>query len=175
MGTLAEQELEVLVRRAQELARPITSLERNEELIALLEFQLMGSHYAIRLDRVEAVTRIGEIFSVPLTPRHISGVVRRRGQSYALVSLRHFFHLNAEGIADADFAVYVRAKGKQFAIQVEEIQGVIHLPRIKLLQAPETFDLAQAPYVAGVTLEGLALIDVDALVEADGFSAGRKH
>ncbi|MCU0661626.1 MAG: CheW domain-containing protein [Myxococcota bacterium] len=175
MGKSSEQDTEILFRRAEDLARPITNVERAEDRIALLEFLLMGARYAIRLDRVEAVTRIGEIFSVPLTPRHISGVIRRRGQSFALVSLRHFFHSNAEGIADADFAVYVRSKGKQFAIQVEEIEGVIHLPRAKLLPAPETFDYAQAPYIAGVTLEGLALIDVDAMVEADGFSAGRKH
>jgi purine-binding chemotaxis protein CheW len=159
----------LLKRRAMELARPMDVEEQSIVRVALLEFSLMGMRYAVRLGQVESVSRIGSIVSVPLAPRHISGIVRRRGLSIALVNLRLFFHPDAEGIADADFALIVAVFGKRFALQVEDIQGVIHLHEDLVMSPPENFDPAQLPYVAGVTIDGLVLIDLESLVRADGF------
>lgn len=164
-----EMDRQILQRRAAELAKQLDQLEQREERLPVLEFTLMGMPYAIYLDKVEAVTRIGDIFSIPLTPRHISGIIRRRGQSIALISLRHFFHNAAEGLADADFAVIVNARGKRFALQVEEIQGVIHILRNSLKPPPDNFDPAQTPFLAGIAVGDLSIIDVDLLVEAHGF------
>lgn len=165
-----EVEKQLLRKRAEELARPADVLGKAEESRPLLEFILLGTPYAIYLERVESVSRIGDIYSIPLTPKHISGIIRRRGQSIALVSLRHFFNRNEEGLRDADFAVIVSAKGKRFALQVEEIQGVIHIPKDAILPPPDNFDSKQVPYIIGVTTEGLAVVDLDSLVEAKGFS-----
>ncbi|MDJ0762267.1 MAG: chemotaxis protein CheW [Myxococcota bacterium] len=165
-----EVEKTVLKRRAAELAKPLDDQAEITEVLPVLEFVLMGMRYSVILDKIEAVTRIGEIISIPLTPRHISGIIRRRGVSFTLVSLRHFFNRNAEGLADADFAVIVSAKGKKFALQVEDIEGVIHVPKAGLLPAPDNFDAAQAPYVSAVTTDGLVVLDVDRFVEAKGFS-----
>jgi purine-binding chemotaxis protein CheW len=129
----------------------------------------MEADYAIPLDEVEAVLRIGHIVSIPMTPKHIQGVIRRRGQTIALTNLRHFFHPEFEGIADADFAVVVVAGGKRFALQVEEIDGVVHLPKSELVPAPENFDRAQAPYVVAVTTAGLTILDMDRLVATSEF------
>lgn len=170
MTDLAAVEKEILKRRATDLARGLEKQALAEDVVPLLEFSLMGSRFAVRLHRVEAVTRIGEIFSIPLAPKHIPGIIRRRGQSLALVSLRHFFHARAEGIADADFALIVVAGSKRFALQVEEIVGVLHLSWSTLSPPPDNYDPAQAPYVAGVTRDGLSVLDLEALVEAKGFS-----
>ena len=163
-------EKQLLRRRAEELARPADDHGRTEENRALLEFILLGTPYAVYLERVESVSRIGAIHSIPLTPKHISGIIRRRGQSIALVSLRHFFNKNEEGLRDADFAVIVSAKGRRFALQVEEIQGVIHIPKDAILPPPDNFDSKQVPYIIGVTTEGLAVVDLDSLVDSKGFS-----
>ncbi|MCP4601886.1 MAG: chemotaxis protein CheW [Proteobacteria bacterium] len=161
---------QVLTRRAKELAMPVEQHEQIERSLALLEFRLMGMRYAVYLEKVEAVSRIGDIVSIPMTPPHISGIIRRRGQSIALISLRHFFHPNTEGIADADFAVIVTAQEKRFALQVEEIQGVIHLMGERTMPPPDNFDSAQAPFISGVTTDGLSVIDLESLVDANGFS-----
>jgi chemotaxis signal transduction protein len=167
------REQEILERRAADLARRDTQTERDrKERLALLEFTLMSRRYAVRLDQVDAVTRIGEIISIPMTPRHLVGVIRRRGESIALVSLRHFFNASAEGIADADFAMLVQVRGKRFALQVEEVRGVLQLARDLLTDPPSNFDPNQASFVAGVTTDGLTCIDLDKLVEASGFSTG---
>lgn len=157
-------DLEILKRRAEALALPRAEGAAVVETVALLQFTLMEAQYAIPLEEVEAVLRIGHIVSIPLTPKHIPGVIRRRGQTIALVNLRHYFHPEHEGLADADFAVIVVAGGKRFALQVEEIEGVVRLPRSDLVPAPDNFDKAQAPYVVAVTTGGLAVLDLGRLV-----------
>ena len=159
----------LLKRRAEELAKRLEQEEVSVAHVALLEFSLMGLRYAVHLDKVESVSKIGDIVSIPLTPRHFSGIIRRRGQSIALVSLRHFFHADAKGIADADFALIVSVLGKRFALQVEDIQGVAHLEENRLQPPPDNFDPAQQPYVFGITLDGLIVIDLASLVQAEGF------
>jgi len=170
MSEWEEVDKRLLRKRATELARPVEESDEDEITTALLEFSMLGARYSVYLDRVEAVTRIADIVSIPLTPRHFAGVIRRRGKSIALVNLRQFFHSDARGVADADFAVIVSAKGKQFALQVDEIQGVSSIVGDSLLPAPDNFDAAQVPYIAGITQDGLAVIDLESLVKADGFS-----
>ena len=97
--------------------------------------------------------------------------MRRRGDSIALVNLTHFFHAEQEGISDADFAVIVRGGNKQFALQAEDVLGVSLVPSASLKPPQENFDRYQQPYVIGVTLEGLVLLDLDKLVVAKGFVA----
>jgi chemotaxis signal transduction protein len=168
-GDWEDVDQSVLARRAELLAQPRASGDAVVETAALLEFTLMDGAYAVPLDAVEAVLRIGQIVAIPLTPKHLQGVIRRRGQTIALVSLRHFFHPEFEGVVDADFAVIVVAEGKRFALQVEEIEGVVHVPKRDLRAAPDNFDKAQAPYVVAVTTAGLVLLDLDRLVRTNGF------
>jgi chemotaxis signal transduction protein len=164
-----ELDKSVLARRAEALAKPRTDTGAVVETVAILRFSLMSQDYAVPLDAVEAVLRIGEIVSIPLTPKHIQGVIRRRGQTIALVSLRHYFHPEYEGLVDSDFAIIVVADGKRFALQVEDIEGVVRIPKSAFLPAPDNFDTAQSPFVIAVTTEGLTILDVGRLVAAGNF------
>lgn len=165
---------EVLERRAAQLAKPIVDESKTEETVTLLRFTLMGASYAVFLSAVEAVARIGDIFAIPLTPRHISGVIRRRGQTITLVSLRHFFHPESENLIDSDFALVSIAGKKRFALQVEEIDGVQVVLKRDLAPPPDNFDRTQAPYLYGVTRDGLAVLDLETLVTAEGFGVDKK-
>jgi purine-binding chemotaxis protein CheW len=159
----------VLEKRAELLAQPRAATETAVEVLSILRFSLMGRDYAVPLDDVEAVLRIGGIVSIPLTPRHIQGVIRRRGQTLALVNLWRYFHPEYEGLVDADFAIVVFAGGKRFALQVEEIEGAVRYPKRALLPAPDNFDKAQAPYVIAVTIDGLTVLDPARLATAGNF------
>jgi purine-binding chemotaxis protein CheW len=169
-GDWEDVDFSILKRRAEALSQPRAAGDAAVETIALLRFTLMEADYAIPLDEVEAVLRIGQIVSIPLTPKHIQGVIRRRGQTIALANLRHYFHPEAEGIADADFAVIVVAGGKRFALQVEEIEGVVHVPKSELAPAPDNFDKAQEPFVVAVTTGGLTILNMERLVGTSEFS-----
>jgi purine-binding chemotaxis protein CheW len=166
---------EILERRARALAAAVERDAQREAGLPLLEFRMMGAPYALPLGSVDAVARIGDIHPIPLTPRHIAGIIHRRGEAIALVNLRRFFHPDGKGIADADFALVVRAGGRRFALQVEEITGVRQLPAGELGPPPENYDRTQAPYVSGVSTDGLSVIDLERLVSAEGFAAGRQN
>jgi chemotaxis signal transduction protein len=162
---------EILDQRARRLAEQIEELDNLDDTVALLEFSIMGGRYAVPLKKVHAVTKILEITSIPLVPRHIPGIIRRQGESIALVNLEYFFHSDKTGIFDADYAVVVTGAGKRLALQVVDVIGVM-LVREKDLGSPQdNFDPSQAPYVSAVTLDGLIVLDLDALVTARGFTA----
>jgi purine-binding chemotaxis protein CheW len=164
-----DQRGDVLKRRAELLARHTDEVDALDNQVALLEFTMMGQRYAVYLENVHAVTRISEITAIPLVPKHIPGIIRRRGESIALVNLPFFFNANRGGVSDADFAVIVQAKGKRFALQVEEVLGVTSLLGEDLMLPQENFDSAQVSYISRVTLDGLMILNLDSLIEAKGF------
>ena len=161
----------LLVQRAEHLARPIEEIESHEQSTTLLVFTLLGKPYSVPLSHVISVMRIQEVTSIPSAPKHIPGIIRRRGESIGLVNLALFFHADRSGIADADFAVIVQAMGLKFALQVEDILGAASVRNADLLAPQDNFDPAQFPYIRCVKLDGLAVLDLDALVQAKGFVA----
>lgn len=163
----------ILDQRARALAQPHRRKTSRRGWRRVLAFRLLGRPYGVDLDRVDAILRIGDICPVPLTPPHLQGIIRRNGQSITLVSLRYFFDPRAEGVYDADYAMIVTAGSKRFALQAEDVEGVLHLDPAAVRPPPDNLDPAQRPYVDGVTAEGVILLSVDQLVAAEHFAASR--
>ena len=157
---------ETLQRRAQELAQPLQRQASSEETLQLLIFKLLGAQYALPLADVEEVARIEEVFPVPCVPGPMSGVFRRHGRSIALMSLRALFSVGSGGIADSDYAIVVFVGGKRFAIQVEDIDGVVRVARSSLLSPPDSLPSSQLPFISGISLNGLAVLEIRKLLEA---------
>jgi chemotaxis signal transduction protein len=161
----------LLEKRARNLAQPSLQLEPRESGTSLLVFKMMGRRYAVELSCVVTVTRIQEIISIPSAPRHIPGIIRRRGESIGLANLSYFFNAAKPGISDADFAIIVQVQGKKFALQVEDIVGATTVRNADLLSPQDNFDPVQLPFVWKVMLNGLVILSLDALVRAKGFAA----
>ena len=85
------------------------------------------------------------------------------------MNLRIFFYPRTEGLIDEDYALVVSAKGKTFALQVEDVEGVRPLQKSTIRPVPDNFDRAVAPYLLGITPEGMGLMDVDKMVVTEGF------
>jgi chemotaxis signal transduction protein len=171
MEKLNGENAAILEKRATSLARPLEQAESRDEWTNLLVFTMMGKRYAVALTHVIAVTRIHEITSIPSAPKHIPGVIRRRGESIGLVNLALFFNSERAGISDSDFAVIVQARNKRFALQVEDILGANVVRNADLAAPQDNFDPAQLPFVSNVMLDGLVVLDLDALIQAKGFVA----
>lgn len=165
-----KEEREILRWRAMELARSTHEAIASQDVEAFLEFRVMGMRYAVYLNQVDVVGRVDEVFMIPKMPAHITGVIRRRGQPVVLISLVHFFYPTIRGVRDADYALVVVAQGKRFALQVEDIEGVCQFERSDLLPSADHISSEQAPYIHSVTKSGIAVIDLDKLIEAESFS-----
>lgn len=164
----------LLERRAKNLAKPPSQLESREGGTSLLVFIMSGRRYAVDLSSIITVTRIHEIISIPSAPRHIPGIIRRRGESIGLADLACFFNADKSGISDADFAVIVQAQDKKFALQVEDIVGATTVRNADLLPPQDNFDPKQLPFVSNVMLDGLVILNLDALIRAKGFAAEKR-
>jgi len=172
--TVSPTEQSLLNQRAEGLARPRRRTESRSDWRRVLVFKLLGKPYGVDLDRLEAIARIGDILPIPMTPPHLQGIIRRQGQSITLVSLRHFFDHRAEGVYDADYALIVSAGAKRFAIQAEDVDGVLRLDPAAVRPPPENLDPTQRPYVAGVTADGVLILSLENLVAAAHFAAGHR-
>mgnify|MGYP000873222151 CR=1 FL=1 len=166
-----EDKQKLLQKRAEILARPPEKDVLQKGMKNLLVFILMGKRYALPLINIVAVTRIQEITSIPSAPRHIPGIIRRRGESIGLVNLAYFFNAERSGISDSDFAVIVNAARMRFALQVEDIVGALTVKESDLFSPQGNFDPAQIPYVSSVMLDGLVVLDLESLTQAKGFVA----
>ncbi|MBN2529784.1 MAG: chemotaxis protein CheW [Deltaproteobacteria bacterium] len=167
---MREIEISLLKNRAHRLATPIETSDDNAETERHLIFTAMESKFSVPLDFVEAVTKISDIMPIPHTPAHIQGVIRRRGQTIALVNLRYFFTASTESLADEDYAVVLKVKGKLFALQVEDVEGVSLLPTASIFPVPESYDKALRPYISGITMDDLAIINLNEILMTPNFS-----
>jgi chemotaxis signal transduction protein len=161
-------EKQILQDRARRLAQPILPAIRQEEEIRVLSFRCMGSTFALPLPTVSAVMKINDIMHIPRTPAHITGVIRRRGATIALVNLRRFCRSDAEGLVDEDFAILITVLWKTFAIQVEDIDGVVLLLKSTLRPVPDSYSRSIAQYLTAVTPDGTGLLDPRKLLLAEG-------
>lgn len=163
-----KRDQETLRWRALELARSSHETTAPQDRETFLEFRVVGMRYAIHLNQIDTVRKVDEVFPIPRMPSYITGVIRRRGRPVVLISLGLFFYPSMRGIRDADYAVVVLAKNKRFALQVEEIEGVRQFEKSGFLPAVDHIASEQLPFISSVTTDGLAVIDLDKLVQADG-------
>ncbi|MBN2802553.1 MAG: chemotaxis protein CheW [Deltaproteobacteria bacterium] len=164
-----EIEKKVLKERAKILALPVIKENSKSEERNILLFSALNQNMAIYLSSIEAVTQITDIVSIPHTPKHIPGVIRRKGSTIALVNLRFFFYPDTENLIDEDYAIIVKAKNKIFALQVNDIKGVIPLLTSQIKKIPDNFDSAIAPYVSGITSDDTVILNIDKMVTSEGF------
>ncbi|MBN1653195.1 MAG: chemotaxis protein CheW [Deltaproteobacteria bacterium] len=163
-------ERDILRWRALRLARSLRTAVARQRIETFLEFRMMGLRYAVYLNRVVVVRKVDDVFDLPNTPPHITGLIQHRGQAIVLISLPRFFYPNARGIADADYAMVVQVNKKRFALQVEDIEGVRPLDSASLSTPSESLASEQVVYISVVTADGLAVVDLEKVVQAEGFA-----
>jgi chemotaxis signal transduction protein len=162
---MKELENAVLSERARHLALPKKQGQKREETVALLAFDVVETHYCLPLEGVQTVARIEDVLTLPRSPGHIAGIIRRSGRAIALIDLRRFLQPALQGIADANYAIVVSAKGKQVALEVEDLEGVIYVEKGDWRPPPENLDANQSPFISAATGDGRCVIDINRFIE----------
>ncbi|QWV95320.1 chemotaxis protein CheW [Geomonas oryzisoli] len=153
------REQALLKERARQLSRPPEPADDGTG-IDCLEFVLSGERYAIELSYIAATLPLTDFTPLFCAPSFVLGITNLRGRIISIVDLRRFFELPALGLSDLNRVIVVGNEEMEFGVLADSIVGTKTVPAAELLPTPDTFAGPREEFVAGVTAERLALLDM---------------
>lgn len=148
----------ILKARAQALARE-PAAEVAEETIEVVEFSLATERYGIETGYVREVFPFKELTPVPCTPPFFTGIVNVRGRMVAVVDLKAFFNLPANGLHDLHKVIILHSAEMDLGILADEVGGVRSVPSSHLQASLPTLSGIGQEYLRAVTGDRLAVLD----------------
>jgi purine-binding chemotaxis protein CheW len=165
-----DRDREVLLRRAVRLAGE-TGRARAAPTGDLFLTVRLGTRelYGIPYGDLEEIVRPRGITQVPCTPDYVAGVMSRRGQLIAILSLARLLPMEGrEEAGDDARVVVVRAAGMTVGLLVDGVEGNDHWIPGALSPAPPSPGVRDAAWIAGIHDGRVAMLDTKALL--DGIS-----
>jgi purine-binding chemotaxis protein CheW len=129
----------------------------------LVVFALAGETYAVPIDRVREILRLGPITRVPGAAAHVRGVTNVRGRIIAVADLGAKLGLVPVAAGPDARILLVELRGRVVGVLVDQVRQVSKLPRAAVVAAPDG-DRADAEIVTGVARTGadlILLLDLD--------------
>ncbi|WP_224982390.1 chemotaxis protein CheW [Geomonas agri] len=154
-----EREKALLDERARLLSRQ-PERPSDAQGIECLEFLLSGERYAIEICYVAATLPLTDFTPLFCAPSFVLGITNLRGRIISIVDLRRFFELPAMGLSDLNRVIVVGNEQMEFGVLADSIVGTRTVAPGALLPIPDTFTGPREEYVAGVTEQRLALLDM---------------
>jgi purine-binding chemotaxis protein CheW len=148
------------------------SIEERE--LSLVVFRLDLEEYAVPIQVVREVVRVGDITRVPHAPAHIRGVMNLRGRILPVVETRSRLGLGPAELTSASRVLVIELDQRIVGMLVDGVGQVTRLREGHITTAPEEVRTAAA---AGVTRVGrvgdrlLVLVDLDRLLRNDALDS----
>ena len=156
--TEAENKQRILTARAQALAREPVA-KATEAVIEVVEFSLAAERYGIETSYVREVFPFKELTPVPCTPEFFTGIVNVRGRIIAVVDLKKFFNLPANGLHDLHKVIILHSAEMDLGLLADDVAGVQSVPVSQLQAALPTLCGIGQQYLRGVTGDRLVVLD----------------
>lgn len=123
---------------SQAAARSWVATPTESDRRELLEVGAGEGRYAIAIERVREIVRVGSITRIPRTPAWLVGVVALRGEIVEVVDLRQRLGLSRAPIGRASRIVVLHGESEGVAaILVDSVVGVLRVHEDTVLPAPE--------------------------------------
>lgn len=167
MTSEADRDREILMRRAKKLARPLEKEIDHTLMIDIVTFKLAGERYAIESCYVEEVYPLEQVTSLPNTPSFVYGVINVRRKVVSVINLKKIFDLPESTSNNKEKAIILDNKRMQFAILVDEIEGVNKISENNLQHSLPTLTGIRSEYLKGLTNEPLIVLDGNKLLSSD--------
>lgn len=151
---------EILRERAASLARRPVQDEEAGRSVECLEFLLSGERYAVELGYIQETLPLTDFTPLFCTPPFVLGIINLRGRIVSIVDLRRFFELSAIGLSDLNRVIVVGNGSVEFGVLADSIEGMHSFPASQLLPPPDAFTGIREEFLAGVTAERMALLDM---------------
>jgi len=155
---MTENTQRILKARAQALARePVAKV--TEAMLEVVEFSLATERYGIETGFVREVFPFKELTPVPCTPAFYTGIVNVRGRMIAVVDLKKFFDLPANGLHDLHKVIILHSAEMDLGILADDVAGVRSVPVSQLQASLPTLSGIGQEYLRGVTGDRLVVLD----------------
>lgn len=142
-----------------------------QRLETWMTFALAGETFAMPVEPVLQVVRVGGITRVPHAPRPIRGVMNLRGRVIPLIDLRLRVGLSETALDRSARVVAVASHGRVLGLLVDAVYQVTRIDVDRIQPPPEDVMTMQSDYILGVYHQNdrlILLLDVDrALVVRD--------
>lgn len=164
-----EDALHILHSRAQQFAISNTKQDSTQnDGVKYICFSLGNTHerYGIPYHYATEVISNVKPSKLPKAPKHIAGVINRRGNLIAVIDLKYFFHTNLPDSNKNTYIIVITAKDTTIGILADNIEGsYVYEP--SQLDPPFTFlDLIKPELIIGLHQGVTAIINVEALISA---------
>ena len=159
-----EQEAGVLDERARALSRPLEAeREQGGARLELVHFRSGEQDYALETRFVREVLRSSEQrVLLPGAPDVLRGVLLLHGEVLAVVELAPLFGRPAP---TAHGPVLVVGLGRpELGLRADRVEEVFEVSRDSLLPAPAALGAQERTLVAGITREGVMVLEGEALL-----------
>lgn len=157
------QELEILQKRAERLARPVVD-RRIDNPLEVLIVVTGNESYALPTDMITGVYENITIVPVPCVPAHIVGVANIRGHILPVINLATFLNISSEGKPSGTLVI-VSHEEFNVAFLVAEASTTKIISLSSVSQIPETVHLAQRRHLKGLLADGTALLDIGIVLD----------
>jgi purine-binding chemotaxis protein CheW len=155
-----EDEQALLAARAVQLAAMPAEAAQGGERLSCLEFLLSGESYALEMSYIGETLPLTDFTPLFCTPPFVLGITNVRGRIISIIDLRRFFELPEVGLSDLNRVIVVSDGAMEFGVLADAIVGMTELALGDLQAAPATFSGIREEFLAGVTADRLALLDM---------------
>ncbi len=154
----------LMAERARELSKPTAEAAAPDTVLELLAFRLGRERYAFETRFLREVTGLEAMTRLPAAPAFVVGITNLRGEMLAVVDLRKFFGIPAEGLTDLSRLIVLGTEHADFGVLADSVQAIDHLAAEQVLGAPESVSGIGREYLLGVTRDALIVLDGAALL-----------
>jgi len=160
-----DSEKDILIERAKKTAgRKNRNANISVEQITVVEFLLAPERYAFAEAYVSEVLSLKEITTIPGTPAFVMGVINLRGRVVSIINLKTLFNLKERGLTELNKVMILKNETMEFGVVADSILGNTIIELNKLSAPPITLDNAGIDYIAGVSAEGMILLNAESLL-----------
>jgi purine-binding chemotaxis protein CheW len=156
--------LDTLEQRTRQLAHPVDIEEMSQDTTRALTFAAGAERYAWLVRSVSAIARIGRVTPVPSAPLYYRGVTSLRGQVLSVLDLRAYLGLSPLD-TQGEFMIVIDGAGLEIGVLATDVFDVMSV-RLNALTPASSAGL-DAELVMGVTVDGLTILDADALLRRE--------
>lgn len=145
-------------------------LERQEEMVQIINFTAGGDEYAMDIQSVREVIVFHEITELPKAPRFIKGIINLRGEIIPVIDLRERFGLERASYTALTNIIIVETAKKALGVVVDGVSHVLRLAQSEIASPPPLIGRLSGKYVSGVAKlkdRLIVILDMDRILTAE--------